>query len=238
MRLFFLASLVSAVTAMTCSIVGGGAGQCRSCPARGCEIIENIPNGETRDFTCIWRQDPGIIFLAAAASFSNPAQIVLYVEWTAFFTIRFNEHPIITHPAPLKAEKKLKRSQKAQMLVERLTTLESLPDASIDGQSHAIKCIISTFFPDALSHPKTNATLDFYLGQEIFHLRTPSLWRSHRSANTTLAYISMSQLTPIRAAKNVNHHNYVVATLLAMAKARVCHKVSASSPSQLRSASR
>ncbi len=40
---------------MTCAIVGGGNGLCRSCPARGCEIIVQIPDRAERDFECVWQ---------------------------------------------------------------------------------------------------------------------------------------------------------------------------------------
>jgi hypothetical protein len=61
MRLVSLASLVSATAAMDCIIVGGGNGLCRSCPAMGCEIIAQIPDGKMSDFTCIWQLGENVL---------------------------------------------------------------------------------------------------------------------------------------------------------------------------------
>lgn len=54
MRLLCLASLASAAAAMTCAIVGGGNGLCRSCPSTRCDIIVQYPSGNNVDFSCVW----------------------------------------------------------------------------------------------------------------------------------------------------------------------------------------
>lgn len=60
MRLLYLASLASATAAMTCTIVGGGDAQCRSCPATTCVILGATPDGQDQDFSCIWLQGENV----------------------------------------------------------------------------------------------------------------------------------------------------------------------------------
>lgn len=61
MNFFFLAYLVSTAAALTCNIVGIGNGLCRSCPASGCDILQQIPNPGTGDFSCIWQQGENVL---------------------------------------------------------------------------------------------------------------------------------------------------------------------------------
>ncbi|KAE8404931.1 hypothetical protein BDV37DRAFT_246601 [Aspergillus pseudonomiae] len=54
MWLFSLLTYAGVATALTCTIIGPGSGNCRSCPADVCDIKRKFNTGSKQDFKCVW----------------------------------------------------------------------------------------------------------------------------------------------------------------------------------------
>ncbi|EGS22532.1 uncharacterized protein CTHT_0020770 [Thermochaetoides thermophila DSM 1495] len=122
------------------------------------------------------------------------ALYVLPICWTdlhaKLLDVRFEEMPVINRPIPdLPPGMWVEPSRLAQNLTNELHTLvreEGTPQR-IFCKNRAIKHIMSTFFPETMSRPKSDAQLNLYFGKRVFRkvVRVPCVWKSVKSSDAS-----------------------------------------------------